>query len=204
MKKIIDFISDKVQFINLNELEIADNKMSKLGEMGFEVKEKFSYAIQDSIGSGQMIIEYVKKKEYPLAVHLCTAKLKDKVQLTQRIKRESKNAKKDFDIVNEEGLLSRGALYLKELSPGFGYRDKLEKINKDELIDELQVYFLKIKEKLKLDDKEIFLDEDKPRILLSVKNAKRNKKIFKKMGLLTAIVKEYPTADQLEIEVEFV
>jgi len=47
------------------------------------------------------------------------------------------------------------------------------------------------------------LDSEKPRILLSKKNLKKNRNKFASFGLIPAIVVEYPTADQLEIEVEF-
>lgn len=212
IRKIIDFITGKdkkVKFLNLNELERADNELSKLGELGFEVKEKYSYAIKDSLELGLKLLEYVKLKNsselknHPLSVHLCTAELKDKIQLSRRIKREGAHNHKSFDIVDEEGLLTRGALYLEELAPGFGYREKLKGINKEEFVKRLVPTFQKIKEKFHLNEEEIFLDEEKPRILLSAKRIEKKKDYFKKLGLLPAVVKEYPTADQLEVEVEF-
>lgn len=203
IKKMIDFIQDKVKFLNLNELERADNKLSKLGEMGFAVREKFSYAIKDSLELGLKLMDYVQSMKYDLPVHLCTAKLKDKIQLTNRIKREGQHNHKSFDIVDEEGLLTRGALYLSDLAPGFGYREKLKKIDKDEFVAKLKPLFDKIVERFHLTDNDIFLDAEKPRILLSSKKVEKKAKYFKKLGLLPAVVKEYPTADQLEIEVEF-
>ena len=203
IQKIIDFIQDKVSFMNLNELEIADNSLSKLGEMDFKVKNQLSYAIEGSLESGIRLLEYIQEKEYPLQAHLCTAKLKDAVQLTNRIKRESENVKKEYDIVDDEGLLIRGALYLYHLKPGFEYRKKLAEVDKSKFIDKLKPLYDRIKKKFKLDDKDIFLDEEKPRILISKKNVKKNKNQLKKMGLMPTIVLEYPTADQLEIEVEF-
>ncbi|MEW5896691.1 MAG: radical SAM protein [Nanoarchaeota archaeon] len=203
VKELIDFIHDKAKFLNLNELEVADNEQSKLLQMGFQAKDEVSYAVKGSLKSGLSLIDYVEKKNYPLPVHLCTAKLKDVVQLGNRLKREAKISRHKFDLVNSEGMLSRGALYLKELAPGFGYREKLAKANKEELIAKLKPKYAEIKKKLKLNDEEIIIDYKKPRILLSKKNAKKYKKEFLKMELLPAVVSEYPTADQLEIEVEF-
>jgi len=200
---LIEFIKDKVQFINLNELERADNALSKLNEMGFETKEEYSYAIKGSLELGQKIINYVETQQYPLAVHVCSAKLKDKIQLTNRIERESINAKKEFDIVDKEGLLKRGALYLEDLAPGFDYRKKLAEIDKSIYLQKLQPLYDKIKTDLILTDNQIYLDPEKPRILLSAKNCRVHLKKFQEMGLLIALVLEYPTADQLEIEVEF-
>ncbi len=200
--QLLEFIKDKVDFLNLNELEIADNSMSKLGEMGFKTKDTTSYAIADSMETGLQIIDYVQTHHYPLPVHVCTAKLKDAVQLANRLKRESQRVRRSFDIVSKEGMLTRGALYLPELVPGFGYRKKLETVNKNDYVQILLPFMEKIKKRLKLNDEEICLDASKPRIIFSSKLIKNNRSFFKKLNLIPAIVSEYPTADQLEIEVE--
>jgi uncharacterized protein len=202
-KEMIDLIHDKVTFLNLNELERADNTLSKLSDMGMEVKETYSYAIKGSLGLGFKIMKYVEEKKYPLAVHLCTAKLKDGIQLTNRIKREGEHNHKAFDIVDDEGLLTRGALYLYGLKPGFDYRKKLATVDKQKYIVKLKPLYDRIKKKFKLEDDMIFLDKEKPRILISRKLIKKKKAYFLGIDLFPAIVTEYPTADQLEIEVEF-
>ncbi len=199
-KKVIDFISDKVGFLNLNELEVADNQQSKLLESGFRTKDKDSYAVAGSLELGISLLNYVKEKEYSLPVHLCTAKLKDAVQLGNRLKREAKGMKKSFDIVDKEGMLTRGALYLHRLKPGFGYHKKLASIDKSNCLYELELLMRKMEQRLGI---ELFLDRDKLRILLSKSNVKKHRLSFINLGLVPAIVKEYPTADQLEIEVEF-
>jgi uncharacterized protein len=203
IKQIIDLIHDKVKFLNLNELEIADNEMSKLSAMGFKTKDQYSYAIENSLQTGLNLIEYAKKNNYNFPIHLCTAKLKDATQLTNRIKREAEGVKKKFDIVDKEGLLTRGALYLPQLCPSVGYRDKIKTHNWDDLIKKLADLIPKIKKKFKLTEEDIFLDTKKPRILISKKLAKRKNNYFTNLGLKVAIVTEYPTDDQLEIEVDF-
>ena len=200
IQKMIDFIVGKIDFLNLNELEVADNEQSKLLEMGFTVKDELSYAVKGSMELGLEMMNYVEEKELP--VHLCTAKLKDATQLSERIKREAKYSHKDFDIVDKEGMLTRGALYLDSLKPGVGYRESL-KGDHSAVIGKLKEVFAKVQTKLKLKDNEIFLDEEKPRILVSKKTVKKNKNKIINLGLVPAIVVEYPTADQLEIEVDF-
>ncbi|MBU0457222.1 MAG: radical SAM protein [Nanoarchaeota archaeon] len=202
-KKLIDYVCDKVDFLNLNELEVADNKQSKLLEMNFQTKGQLSYAVKGSLELGLKLIEYVKEKDCNLKVHLCTAKLKDKVQLANRIKRESQGVKKSFDIVDKEGMLIRGALYFPELTPGFEYRKKLAEIDKYLYIEKLKPLLAKIKTKLKLKDEDISLDKEKPRILVAKNLIKKKKDYFHKLNLKPAIVMEYPTVDQLEIEVDF-
>ena len=110
-------------------------------------------------------------------------------------------------MVDEEGMLIRGALYFPELAPGFSYREKLKEQSKSGAA----AYLLKrLEEKLKIlqgkyhfSAREIFLDKEKIRLLISKKNMLKNIRLFNKIGLLAALVTEYPTADQLEVEVEF-
>ena len=203
LREAVDYIADKVDFLNLNELEAADNIHSDLKKLGLHAKGSLSYAIKGSLESGLRLIDYCKAKGCKIPIHVCTAKLKDAIQLSGRIKRQAKIVKREFDIMDEEGLLTRGALYLPELEPSFGYRNKLKEINKEEYASRLGVLAATIKDKLSLGDKDISVDKKKPRILLSRKNLIKNKNMFLKMGLSPAIVVEYPTADQFEIEIEF-
>ncbi len=192
-KKLIDYVKDKIDFLNLNELETADNEQYKLST---ETKDSLSYAVKGSLELGLELLE-----SYPdLTIHLCTAKLKDKIQLSERIKREAQQVKHSFDIVDKEGMLTRGALYLDELKPGFEYRKKLEQ-NNDHLLDKLEAILPRLRKKFSKE--EFFLDIKKPRILTSKKLVKKKKAYFLNLKLVPAIVTEYPTADQLEIEVDF-
>ncbi len=203
LRKVIDFIQGNVDFLTLNELEIADNSQSSLLKMGFRTKNELSYAVQGSLETGRRLLGYVEEKGYPLKVHLCTATLKDAVQLANRLKREAQGMKKKFDAVDKEGLLVRGALYLPELAPGFDYRKKLQECDKEILVKRLKELEKQIKEQFNLKEEELYVDPFKLRILLSVKRIRPLRKKFKQLGLMPAIVKEYPTADQLEMEVEF-
>ncbi len=207
LKELIDFIADKVSFLNLNELEVADNSHSSLLDQGFKVKDQLSYGVRGSLELGLDLLKYVEDKNYTLKVHLCTAKLKDSVQLANRLKREAKYSKNKFDIVDHEGMLIRGALYLEELKPDFGYREKLNRLSVSDrkiILDRLKILLNSLKEKLSLKDEEIILDENKLRLLLAKRKAIQSKKEIMALGLVPAVVKEYPTADQLEIEVEFI
>lgn len=207
IKKLLDYVHDKISFINLNELEIADNQLSKLLDMGFENKDTWSYGVKGSVEAGLEIMNYIQQKKYKLKVHLCTAKLKDKIQLANRIKNEGNVMKRAFDEIDDEGLLIRGALYFPELKPGIGCSQKLKTINKKEYAEyaqKLNTLMNTIKQKLKLNDDMIAVDTDKMRILVSKKQVKQNKKYFKSLKLVPAMVIEYPTADQFEVEIDFV
>lgn len=203
LQRVLDYTHDKVDFINLNELEIADNSQSKLSKLGFKTKDPMSYAIEGSLNVGKSLITYARDLNYTTPIHCCTATLKDKVQLANRLKREAQGAKKPFDKVHKNGLLERGALYLPELEPGVGYRRKVAEIDKDIILRKLTPIYTLIMRKLSFTEKDLFVDIQKPRILLSVQHARKFKTKFQELGLHVAIVKEYPTADQLEIEVDF-
>ncbi len=183
-KKLIDFFHDKIDFINLNELEFADNKFSKLGEMGFKQKDSLSYGVKGSEEQALQLLTYIQKKYPKLNAHYCTAKLKDAVQLANRIKRRAKNVAKPYDMITKEGLLFRGAIYT----------DQLEK-TKNKIIKDY-----KIKQNLLESDKK------RKRILIDPEWLYKNKEKLKKdiKNIRIALVEEYPTYDQLNIVTDFI
>jgi len=94
LNKMINFVKEYVDFINLNELEYADTEHNKLGDMKFETINPLSYAIK---GSEEIALEAMEKNS-KLNIHYCTAKLKNTVQFMNRITRRAKNVKKPYDI----------------------------------------------------------------------------------------------------------
>ncbi|MBW3011568.1 radical SAM protein [Candidatus Woesearchaeota archaeon] len=192
---LIEYAKHNVDFFNFNELEFSDLNADKVAKLGLTVKNKLSYAAK---GSQEFAFELMKK--YPeLRIHYCTATLKDKVQLGNRLKRRAKNAKTEFDAVTKEGMLVRGAVYVDEIKPGFGYRKKLSNLTKKQqanIINKLN----KLKKQLeKKYGKNFIIDGFKLRILTSQKVAKKAAKQYPNC----AIAKEYPTHDATEIELEF-
>jgi len=186
IKKIILFLDEinktskiKIKFLNLNELEIADNKVNKLTKLGYKTKNNLSYAINGSQELALKLLDFVKRNKLKLNVHYCTATLKDKVQLANRIKRRAKNVKKPYDVITNEGLLQRGAIYTKTPK-------KLRK----QLIKEF-----KIPAKL--------IEAENKRILTGDWIVTKLRKELKKKKLKIAIVEEYPTWDCLNITTEF-
>ena len=123
---LIDFFKDKIDFLNLNELEISDTNMDAMLKRGFKPKDRLSCAVKGSEELAEDLLNYCIDKKF--SVHYCTTKLKDKVQLANRIKRRAKNIAAKFDIINEDGTLFRGAVYLEK--PGFDYRKKLNLLSK--------------------------------------------------------------------------
>ncbi|MEA2037813.1 MAG: radical SAM protein [Nanoarchaeota archaeon] len=219
-KKLIDFLSGKIDFLNINELEIADNKFSKLTKLGFKTKDELSYAVKGSEELALKLLKYSKGKVKN--VHYCTATLKDKVQLANRIKRRAKNIAKQYDIINKDGTLTRGSIYLKELKPSARYSKKLQNINKtkkNKIIKELNKIRNQLKKDFNIENKQIEVDTKKLRIITSIKivnkikddinrsvleNCIKDKNTLKSpKDLYLAIVTEYPTYDGIILDLEF-
>jgi len=179
-EKLIEYFADKINFLNINELEIADNSAQKLGT--FVPKSRFSYGVR---GSEELAKYLLKKYEKKIGkIHYCTTKLKDKVQLGTRIKRRAKNVKKQYDYVTEEGMLARGAIY----------SDDLSKLSK------LKSYLIK---KYKIPEKLFDVDKRKKRLLTAIKVVEELKTEIKEKGFKPAVVIEYPTWDQFPVEAEY-
>ncbi|MBI5397974.1 radical SAM protein [Candidatus Woesearchaeota archaeon] len=200
-KRLIDYIADKVDFLNINELERSDTKTAhfKLDAMRFVQKDDISYGIRGSQEMALEMLAYAKSKG--LRMHFCTAKLKDAVQMTSRLQRRSKHIALPCDEHTDEGLLVRGCIYLERLSPGEGYREKLKAADNDSVLKELREAKQKIQALAKTD---VFVDESKLRLLLPPKVVKKNALLFRKrLRLVPAIVEEYPTVDAFEVEIDF-
>jgi len=183
-KKIVDYFADKIDFLNLNELEVADNSFSKIGSQGFRQRDDLSYGIKGSEEMALKLLDYISKNHKMLNVHYCTAKLKDKVQLSNRIKRRAKSVAKHYDVINEDGTLFRGAIYQGK--------------SKD-----LKKAVSKLKKDFDIPDDLIEFDDVRNRILIASWIVDELRGEIKKLGLRPALVEEYPTWDCLEISVDF-
>jgi len=163
ISKLIEYFKF-VDFINLNELEMSDGSAYK--QEG-KCKDDLSYAVK---GSKELALKLMKKSR--LRIHFCTSKLKDKVQLANRLKIRAKSIARELDYVDSEGLITYG---------------EIEGSEKD---------MLKIKKKFEIPESLIVFD-DKIKIaawvLLDIKSELSNK---------CWIIKKYPTYDEMIVEKE--
>ena len=79
----------KIKFLNLNELEVADNKVNKLIKLGYTTKNELSYAVKGSEVLALKLLQFIQRNKLKVNAQYCTATLKDKVQLANRIKRRA-------------------------------------------------------------------------------------------------------------------
>ncbi len=110
-----------------------------------------------------------------MALHYCSSRFKDGVQLKRRIKRRAKNTRKESDIVTEEGLFIKGIVECYDLG---GVYEQL-------------------KEKFKIPGELIRIDKEKERIEIAPWILEE---IHENIDYPCFIVEEYPTADRLEVE----
>ncbi len=194
IKELIGFIKGKIDFLNLNELEYSDTNSQSMASKGFFTKHRMSYAIKGSEELAKRLLCYCDKLK--INTHYCTATLKDRVQLRNRLKKRAKGVATKFDKITADGTLIRGILYL-NLIPSFGYKEKL--LDKKTVKKEL-TKLKKLKNKLGFPT---LLDTNKPRLITAQTNLRKYVQQIKKSGLTPAIVEEYPTVDALEVEIEF-
>ena len=168
---LISFVTAHVDFINLNELEYSDAVHNKIAERGFKTKSDLSYGIA---GSEELALEMLEKFS-KVRIHYCTTRLKDSVQMMNRIALRAKNVRKAYDVVQGPALL-RAAIYGDE---------------------DLDVMHEKVSAFLKND-----IDLRKKRLLCGRNSAKQHLKKLKKLGYRVELVEELATYDLFEIESE--
>ena len=198
---MVDYIKDKVDFLNLNELEISDTNVNKLVEKGFKPKDKVSYGVKGSEKLAKEMLNYLKKSK--LNIHYCTTTTKDKAQLARRIKRRALNVALKTDFITKEGTLVRGAIYLPELKPDFGYGLQVESINTKKFEVKLKKAKAELQKQLQIPASILHIDLLRPRILTSLAVVDELKNEIKQLNLVPAIIEEYPTWDALEVDLQY-
>ncbi len=202
-KKFVDYANRiGVDFLNLNELEMSETNADGMEKHDFEPISDVSFAVNGSREMAMKLLEYCAKNT-KLRVHFCTVKLKDGVQLKNRMKRRAKNIAKDYDIITDEGLLVRRAIYLPEFVPSFHYKKKIEsiKIEKRKIIlKKLSKKVVELKRRFQIPSNLIEADARKLRILTGAWIVEEIAKDLKKSGLKSAVVEEYPTWDGLCVD----
>jgi pyruvate formate-lyase activating enzyme-like uncharacterized protein len=206
-EKLMQFLDRKIKFLNLNELEVADAEANQLSKLGYKTKDKLSYAVKGSETLAMSMLEFAKKKGFSYSVHFCTAKLKDAVQLAGRIRRRAKNVKKEYDIMGKDGMLTRGAIYLPYLCPAIGYDNTLRALlpkQKVLILKKLAVFRKHLMREFSIPQGLIAIDENKLRILTTLTVVQELSKYIRQSNMKPAIVTEYPTWDELIVELEWV
>ena len=198
--KAIDNIG--VKFVNLNQLEVSETNAKAMECRGYGAESDVSFAVR---GSEKMALDLLRfcAKNTRLRVHYCTVKLKDGVQLRNRLKRRAKNVAKEYDIITNEGLLIRGAVYLPKTLPSFDYRNRVDNMRaKDKVAHRkrLQEVLSRMRREYRLPAKLAEVDGERLRILTGAWVVEELADELKNLGLKPTVIEEYPTWDRLIID----
>lgn len=178
IRKLIEWSDSRgVRWMNLNELEFSETNAEELLKRGFDVKDDISSAVCGSEELAISIIREASQRDLEMGLHYCSSSFKDAIQLRNRIRRRAKNVAKDFEVINEDGLLVKGVIES-------GSRN---------LVDILRTRY-EIPENL------IRFDKEKSRIEIAPWIIEEIVEDLRREGLECYIVEEYPTADRLEVE----
>jgi pyruvate formate-lyase activating enzyme-like uncharacterized protein len=203
--RLLTFARPHVEFMNLNELELSDRTIDEFARRKYRLTTPQSYAIKGSKEAALRVMRENAKQDLKLPIHFCTVRLKDHIQMGNRVKRSAGLAAQAFDIVDDEGMLTRGAIYIGAL-PGFGYKKALQHMSERERSQTraklAKIFSWLIKSGMPADAG--MIDDERLRIILSA-DALRDiapeiKRTFR--SARCAIVTEWPTSDAFLVEIE--
>ncbi|MBU0906778.1 MAG: radical SAM protein [Nanoarchaeota archaeon] len=110
--ELIKYAKNKVKAFNLNELELAQTKIEEFKKKGWKT-DNDTLTIK---GSEKTALNIIKKtRSWKVRIHYCSARFKDEIQFTERIKNYAKIAALKTDIITPSGTLLRGAIYSTDL-----------------------------------------------------------------------------------------
>lgn len=170
----------RINYINLNELEFSERNETVLYQKGFSMKNDLSAAVKQSQETAYSIINDVAKNELNIGIHYCSASFKDAIQLTNRMKRRAHHIAHSFDHISPEGTIIKGII------------DHVNKKNVNTLISILT--------SKQIDTKQYQYNQTKKRLEINPIILEEIAKELSHKGYSCFIIEEYPTADALEVE----
>jgi len=203
-KRLIDFAAayKLIKFLNLNELEVSERAQGEFKRRGYKTREG-TYVVEGSKGAAMELMQHARK--YDITAHYCTTTLKDRIQMGNRVIRRAENESHPFDIVDEEGILTRGAVYL-SYPPKFSYKKILKSLTESEREAEIE----NLKDILAwltaqgMPSDAGLVDAHRLRIVLGAEAVEEiHKELAKKFPKATcAIISEWPTSDAFIVSFE--
>jgi len=177
MKWYAGFLDDLgAKFLNVNELEYSEITLKTLLGMGYRPVSDESAAIKGSLELGLKLLEWGEENT-SLSYHLCRAKLKDAVQLRNRLKRMARKVAKPYMEMTEEGTLRFGIAEYEDLDELYGF-----------LVEEAEV-----------PAEWLYVNRERGRIEMPEEVAIELAEAIEG-DVKFFIVEEYPTWDHLEVE----
>ena len=91
-----------VDFVNLNEAEVAPHRVEAFVSRGYRVK---GYVVEGSYEEGLRLVEWAAENLERLSVHFCPASYKDRVQHRNRLVRKALNTRMFYEEATPSGTL---------------------------------------------------------------------------------------------------
>ena len=172
LRKLILYL-EKVgaQFLNLNELEMSELNFSLMTKRGLLSNEDVFNTVRGSMDAGLGVLEFARRNTEKLSVHLCTSSVKNVYQYQNRLRLRAKSILKGFERIVDHCMIEKGVV-----EGDYG----------------------EVASELKLSKDEFFVNTEENRVEMSVKNARR----AKRLGYKCAVVKVMPTSDSFDFEKE--
>ncbi len=172
LRKLILYL-EKVgaKFLNLNELEMSELNFSLMTDRGLLSNEDVFNTVRGSMDAGLRLLEFARRNTEKLSVHLCTSSVKNVYQYQNRLRLRAKSILRGFERIVDHCMIEKGVV---EGDCGG------------------------IVSALRLSKDEFFVNTEENRVEMSVKNARR----AKRLGYKCAVVKVMPTSDSFDFEKE--
>ncbi|WP_148882977.1 radical SAM protein [Thermococcus aciditolerans] len=177
MKWYAEFLDNLgAKFLNVNELEFSETNLRAILDRGYRPISDESAAIKGSLELGLKLLEWGEENT-SLSYHLCTARLKDAVQLKNRLRRMARNVARPYMEITEDGTLRFGiAKY-----------------------DDLNELYALLVEEAEVPAEWLYINRERGRIEMPEEVAVELAEAVEG-DVKFFIVEEYPTWDRLEVE----
>ena len=179
---LLNSLNNKIDFMNLNELEFSHTNEGELTKRGFEQKDELSHAALGSEELALQLVEHSKSASLSYEIHYCSSNYKDAVQYRNRLKRTADNIHKPYEKPTGDGLLKKGVIIPKKPTDLKTLRQNLIK-------------------SLSLSPSQIQIDAEKNRLETTPTIARRAAK-KQSLNIKAAIVEEFPTFERYEAQYE--
>ena len=170
-------------FLNLNELEMCETTSEGFARRGLRLVNDESMAVRGSIEAALEVARFCEDNT-SLNVHVCPSRLKDAVQLKNRLGRMARRVRKPYEQIDEDNLLVKTTLCPRVPMSG---REM------EELADHLR-------NKLSVDPSLLVYDPRRNRIETLPSLGKRIVRLVDARKIEVALIEEYPTWDRLQTE----
>jgi pyruvate formate-lyase activating enzyme-like uncharacterized protein len=171
-------------FLNVNELEMCPSTAEAFRSRGLPLISDESTAVAGSLETAIALAEYCEDKT-SLSVHVCPARLKDAVQLKNRLGRMAERRRKPYELIDEDNLLVRAVITPRR------------RLGKEEMARVLEM----LRRETRVSPELMEYIPGRNRIETSPDLAEELVEMLNSREFQVALTEEYPTWDRLETEV---